>query len=129
MDCDCYLLLMRIVYRRVLDVTSGLMNSFCRVVGELVVLVASIRDLGPTVLVVVACLGVIADGCGVELLVCVMAWGGSGPVTNSIIFCCFFATNCKKVFLRNTQSRFATNVFDGVLGLPCLARHTLWCPF
>ena len=88
--CDCYLLLMRIVYRRVLNVTSALMSSFCRVVGELVVLVASIRDLDPTVLVVVACLGVIADGCGVELLVCVMTWGGSGPFTNSIIFCWLF---------------------------------------
>ena len=94
MDCDCYLMLMRIVYRRVLDVTSGLVSSFCRVVGELVVLVAPIiRDLDPTVLVVVACLWVIADCCGVELLVCVMTWGGSGLVTNSIILRCLL---CKE---------------------------------
>ena len=73
--------------------SSPLMSSFGRVVGELVVLVAPIRDLDPTVLVVVACLWVIADGCGVELLVCVMTWGGSGLVTNSIIFCRLF---CKE---------------------------------
>ena len=78
---------MRIVYRRVLDVTS-LMSDFCRAVGELVVLVAPIRDLDPTVLVVLACLWVIADGgsCGLELLVCVMACV-AGQVTNSILFC------------------------------------------
>ena len=28
------------------------------------------------------------------------------------------------VYLANTQSRFASVVFDGVLGPPCLARHT-----
>ena len=34
----------------------------------------------------------------------------------------------KGAFSTNAQSRFASVVFDGVLGPPCLARHTLGCP-
>ena len=44
----------------------------------------------------------------------------AGLVTNSIIFCCLLTIKdrCKKsAFSTNTQSRFASVVVDGVLGL------------
>ena len=35
---------------------------------------------------------------------------------------------CKSAFSTNTQSRFASCVFDGVLGTPRVAQHTWRCP-
>ena len=55
-----------------------------------------------------------------------------GRVTNSFLFCWLFTIKDWCIFNKqqtHTQSRFASDVFDGVLGPPGLAWHT-WrtCP-
>ena len=47
--------------------------------------------------------------------------GGPGPSQ-------FFRTTKRSAFSTNAQSRLASVVVDGVLGPPCLARHTWRCP-
>ena len=51
-------------------------------------------------------------------------------VTNPIIFCWLFTINDRCVgFFTNTWSRFASAVFDGVLGPPRKARYAWRCPY
>ena len=53
----------------------------------------------------------------------------TGLVIYSILFCWLLQAriSVKKVFFINTQSRFTSVVFDGVLGPPCQVGHTWWC--